>query len=313
VSILGDTTLLLEFSNGTRFTGVFPVSHGASFQIILGYPHLRDIASSLGMSFGLSATLSPPPSDALAYPSENLVVRPRSLAFVKVQVPPHQAELLPLSVSSGLRLAPITFHLPPVLASVGKTVFLTPPEPSHAYVPILNLDFVSHRLRPTQAVGLVHDLRDNQAVQAFEFTGVSEADDTLTDLDETTTPSPDETATTAAIATALKVKLQHLPTSQQTAMLQVFSKHLSVFFEPAQPARVPPVAIPTRHSQPLHSAPYRLAPPMQKVLKELLDPMIRNGIVKPTISDITSPVVLAKKKMECIVSAYTFADSILDW
>jgi len=203
---------------------------------------------------------------------------------------------IPLSVSSGLRLAPIIFHLPPALASVGKTVFLTPPEPSHAYVPILILDFVSHRLRPTQVVGLVHDLRDNQAVQAFEFTGVSEADDTLTDVDETTTPSPDETATTAAIATALKVKLQHLPTSQQTAMLQVFSKHLSVFFEPAQPARIPPVAIPTRHSQPLHSAPYRLAPPMQEVIKELLEPMIQNGIVKPTISDITSPIVLVKKK-----------------
>ena len=147
-------------------------------------------------------------------------------------------------------------------------------------------------------------------MQAFEFTGVSEADDTLTDLDETTTPSPYETATTAVIVTALKVKLQHLPTSQHTAMLQVFSKHLSVFFEPAQPARVPPV---TRHSQPLHSEPYRLAPPMQKVIKELLDPMIRNGIVKPTISDITSPVVLVKKKDGTYRFCVDFRRINLDW
>ena len=87
-----------------------------------------------------------------------------------------------------------------------------------------------------------------------------------------------------------------LTASQQKCMQAMLLRHLPVLRESTVPASLPPFPLPTKHSLPQRATPYKLAPPMQKVMRELLEPMLHNGIIKPTISDITYPVVLVKKK-----------------
>ena len=69
-----------------------------------------------------------------------------------------------------------------------------------------------------------------------------------------------------------------------------------MFKESYTPAHVHPVIIPLKENVSIHSYPYHLAKPQQHTLLKLLASMIKNGVVSPTGSDISYPVVLVKKK-----------------
>ena len=52
-----------------------------------------------------------------------------------------------------------------------------------------------------------------------------------------------------------------------------------------------------RNTDPLHQAPRRLNAEMQKVVQAAIDKMIKSKVISPaTTSEITSPIVLVKKK-----------------
>jgi len=50
------------------------------------------------------------------------------------------------------------------------------------------------------------------------------------------------------------------------------------------------------HNVPIKQKPYRLSPPKQKVLKELLDEMLDSTVIEPLLSAWASPVVIEPKR-----------------
>ena len=323
---LGDLILAVELDNGHEFLCPFHIYPGdSSFSIILGFPQLRVLAPAFGLSvlFGshpaspvhtVSATPSLTVSTVMAssapsssatlgstspllplYPAQSLTIKPRSLAFVQVSAPTFPAELLP-SHTSSLCVPSAIFPLP----SFGPLVS-TSSSPQITYLPIVNISTQSYRLTPAKSIGTLHNIADNPVVAVHDFSSVFDAtsDSDLPDsayfLLDLLPPTP-VSSSDQEISDQVREKLSHLPPQQQQHMHAVLMKHITVLRETSAPAHVPPVPLPTRHDQPLHSAPYKLAPPMQKVLKDLLAPMLRDGIIKPSISQITSPVVLVKKK-----------------
>ena len=314
---LGGLPLQVRLSNGRTFSHTFHVAPNLYCGLLLGYPAFRALHLLFGLIVHPSLISDPSFSDQPFFLSSATTIKPRSLAFVKVVIPAYHSEFVPTRTMMDLHFPSVIFHLPGCQQDQSDSPF--PSFLQWASIPVLNLGLSSHRLTNKMAIGVLRDLRSNPVVDVVDVSDLTtisslslssssspssgaiaahnEDEDESTRLLSEYLPEPSLSSQTDQILSQQVLeKLAHLPPSQQKCMHAMLMRHLPVLRESAIPASLPPVILPTKHSLPLHATPYKLSPPMQRVMRDLLDPMLRDGIIKPTISDITSPVVLVKKK-----------------
>jgi hypothetical protein len=218
---------------------------------------------------------------------------PRSEVVVPVHAPGYQSDFWPITSFPSLHFASTVFHMCPDVREDQRTLLVS----------CINTGVEEVVLHPDDQVGWAEDTARNPVVAVhdmshmFAMPAASEGEDPaemlIAWLQQPNMHSPSD----QAIADKLWEKLQHLPEEERVLTHRVCCRHLAVFREMSSPAQIPPVALPTNFDAPLRSAPYRVAPPLQAKLKELLDGMVKSGVVSPCMSsDVTSPVVLVVKK-----------------
>ena len=88
-----------------------------------------------------------------------------------------------------------------------------------------------------------------------------------------------------------------LPNEQKEQLQQLIRKYSDVFTErPGRTTKIKHEIHTKEGTKPINAAPYRCAPNRRKIIEDNIDEMLKEGIITPSHSPWSSPVVLAPKK-----------------
>ena len=315
--VFGDVFLHVSLNNGSVFAARFHVAETGRHPIIIGNPHRKALQPLLGSNFmfhhdplaqnehirsedGKETEVNSlnvnqiGPEEVVAYADTFVNVPGRTSAVVYVDPPKVPSEFVPagpiiadslIAFRSFSHLTDKTDNLqgqfPLLVANVSsRPLYLSPSIPLGYFRPLLPEEQVEEVIPFDMSVLEVTDPEEFLASTCLL------PDDASLQNEE------------KELAAQIRAHTEHLTNAAECEALRallwrfrkLFSSRLGV-------ARVPPVRLPTTTDAPLRQAPRRLNPVLQLEVSKLIKEMLQQKVISPaTSSDITSPIVMVKKK-----------------
>ena len=106
---------------------------------------------------------------------------------------------------------------------------------------------------------------------------------------------PDSLSNNSAILANLDSKLSHLNSDQIASLKSLISRYEDVFSDKLGRTNVLYHDVDVGNARPVKQSPYRLNPVKREVVNSEVKYMLDNGLIEPSFSSWSSPVVLVKK------------------
>lgn len=201
-------------------------------------------------------------------------IPPESCVLVRVNVPSSGSGLWFIQASGGAR-EDHEWYTPNCVVSANDGEIL---------VPVMNLGKNALRSRKTK----------------FKWT-VNEVDrDSVWPVDEQEIEPPEELVppgTEVEETGWQEVPLgDHLTTEEKGRLEVVLTKHARCFSSTRGHTTLLEHRIDTGDAAPVHSAPHRVSAAEKRIIREQVEGMLNDGVIEPSVSPWSSPVVLVKKK-----------------